>query len=175
MGNGLTRTSWWAGCAERFSSSLWNLSSGSAHSFRMRQHAVLFGPCPHPWGGRVDEPAGLTGLRDRAISQVSQGPTAQPGPQSHLGSTGPPFMTLALTPHPDWREADPWTSFSYHRARNITQTLTSCALIHAQHLHCSALICYPPALNQSRKGDWFGPFCSPWSYGGRKPVFFRRL
>ena len=78
-------------------------------------------------------------------------------------------------PGPDWCEADPWTSFSYHGARSITQALMSCALIHAQHLNCSPLICYPPALDQSRKGDWFGPFRSPRSYGGLKPVFFQEV
>lgn len=150
---------------------LWNLSSGSStvsECVNMLSCLVLV---PIHGEAGVDEPAGLTGLRDRAISQVSQGPTAQPGPQSHLRSTGPPFMTLALTPHPGWRELILGLLSPTTEQGASHKHLRAVLLIHAQHLHCSPLSATLLPLIRAGKGDWFG-LCSPWSYGGRKPVFF---
>lgn len=33
----------------------------------------------------------------------------------------------------------------------------------------------PSCPQSEQKGDWFGPFCSPRRYGGRKLVFFQEV
>ena len=72
-----------------------------AHSFRMRQHAALSGPCPHPRVGRDDEAAGLTGLRRRAVSQVSQCPQPSLAPEATSGPQDPSHDPRPA-PHPAW-------------------------------------------------------------------------